>query len=267
MTRSQLVKEIHRKESYLCVGLDTDVAKLPSHLKSTTDPIFEFNKQIIDATLPYTVAYKINTAFYEALGSKGWESLEKTVSYLPNDVLKIADAKRGDIGNTTDMYAKAFFEHMNFDAVTVAPYMGADSITPFLKYKDKWTIILALTSNPSSSDFEQKRLESGDELYKWVIEATSKLGDSANTMYVVGATKAEELQNIRHLIPNHFLLIPGVGAQGGSLSEVAKYGKNADCGLLINSSRQIIYASSGKNFAEEAVKVAKAMQMEMVNYL
>jgi len=267
MTRTQLVEEINRKRSYLCVGLDTDIDKIPPHLFSTKDPIFEFNKQIIDATLPYAVAYKINTAFYEALGSRGWESMEKTAAYLPKDILKIADAKRGDIGNTTDMYAKAFFEHMGFDAVTVAPYMGADSIVPFLKYEGKWTIILALTSNFSSSDFEQKKLASGNELYKLVIETTAKLGSSSNIMYVVGATKAEELADIRNLIPDHFLLIPGVGAQGGSLSEVTKYGKNSDCGLLINSSRQIIYASSNEDFAQEAAKVAKAMQMEMSLYL
>lgn len=267
MTRSQLVDEIDRKKSYLCIGLDTDINKIPSNLLSCKDPVFEFNKQIIDATLPYAVGYKLNTAFYEALGSRGWESLEKTAEYLPKEVLKIADAKRGDIGNTTDMYAKAFFEHMGFDAVTVAPYMGADSIVPFIKYQDKWTIILALTSNTSSADFEQKKLESGLELYKLVIETTAKLGSKSNIMYVVGATKAEELATIRTLIPDHFLLIPGVGAQGGSLSEVTKYGKNKDCGLLINSSRQIIYASSKEDFALEAAKEAKSMQAEMASYL
>jgi orotidine-5'-phosphate decarboxylase len=268
MTKRQLFEEIQRKKSYLTVGLDTDIQKIPSHLLSEKDPIFEFNKQIIDATLPFTVSYKINTAFYEAMGSKGWESLEKTADYLPKEVLKIADAKRGDIGNTTDMYAKAFFEGMSFDAVTVSPYMGADSILPFLKYKEKWTIILALTSNPSSADFQLQTLQpSGKELYKHVLESTSQWGSADNTMYVVGATKAEELTEIRRIVPEHFLLIPGVGAQGGSLAEVSKLGKTKDCGLLINSSRAIIYASQGVDFAQKAGLAAKAMQEEMSCYL
>lgn len=268
MTLDQLVAQIKAKKSYLCIGLDTDIAKIPAHLYACSDPIFEFNKQIIDATLPYAVSYKVNTAFYEALGSKGWESLEKTAAYLPSEVLKIADAKRGDIGNTTDMYAKAFFEHMSFDAVTIAPYMGADSITPFLKYPNKWAILLALTSNASSSDFQlQKLSDSNKELYKQVLLTTSLLGTHHNTMYVVGATKPQEFSEIRAILPNHFLLVPGVGAQGGSLAEVSKNGLNNQCGLLINSSRNIIYASSGTDFAQAAAKVAKGMQSEMALFI
>lgn len=268
MTKEELIEQIRKKQSFLCVGLDTDISKIPSHLLSEKDPVFAFNKQIIDATLPYCVSYKINTAFYESIGSKGWESLEKTAEYLPNEIFSIADAKRGDIGNTTDMYAKAFFENMSFDAVTVAPYMGADSIAPFLKYEGKWTIILALTSNPTSSDFQLQKLEgTSQELYKKVLESTSALGNDGNTMYVVGATKAEELEKIRKIIPHHFLLIPGVGAQGGSLADVVKWGKTADCGLLINSSRNIIYASNGFDFAEAAGKAACAIQKEMFLYV
>jgi orotidine-5'-phosphate decarboxylase len=268
MTREELVAQIRAKKSYLCVGLDTDIHKIPKHLLSEIDPIYEFNKQIIDATLPYTVSYKINTAFYEAMGSKGWETLEKTANYLPKKTFRIADAKRGDIGNTTDMYAKAFFENMDFDAVTIAPYMGADSITPFLKYEGKWSIILALTSNNSSCDFQLQKLEiGGKELFKKVLETTSKLGSASNTMYVVGATKADELVEIRSIVGEHFLLIPGVGAQGGNLKEVSRLGMNADCGLLINSSRNIIYASSQEDFASAAANVAKEMQAEMSLYL
>ncbi len=267
MTRQELVAQIKSKKSYLCVGLDTDIQKIPKHLLSSADPIFEFNKQIIDATLPYTVSYKINTAFYEAMGSKGWEILEKTAAYLPKETFRIADAKRGDIGNTTDMYAKAFFENMDFDAVTIAPYMGADSITPFLKYEGKWSILLALTSNGSSADFQLQKLDNGTELYKQVLATTSKLGTSSNTMYVIGATKAEALTEIRKIVGEHFLLIPGVGAQGGSLKEVSELGMNTDCGLLINSSRNIIYASSGEDFAQAAANVAKEMQAEMALYL
>lgn len=268
MTRQELVAQIRSKKSYLCVGLDSDLQKIPKHLLSEKDPIFEFNKQIIDATSPYTVSYKVNTAFYEAMGSKGWETLEKTAEYLPKNTFRIADAKRGDIGNTTDMYAKAFFENMDFDAVTIAPYMGSDSITPFLKYEHKWSILLALTSNHSSADFQlQKLVPEGLELYKQVLKTTSKLGNASNTMYVVGATKAEELTEIRKIVGEHFLLIPGVGAQGGSLKEVSTLGMNSDCGLLINSSRNVIYASSGPDFASAAAKVAKEMQEEMSLYL
>ena len=264
MNRAQLIAAIRSKKSCLCVGLDTDIKKIPSHLSNTEDPVFEFNKAIIDATLPYTVAYKVNTAFYEANGSKGWKSLERTVAYLPDSVFKIADAKRGDIGNTTDMYASAFFEHMNFDSVTIAPYMGADSILPFLKYTDKWAIILALTSNASSSDFQLKKLSgSNTELYREVLNLTSAMGTIDNTMFVVGATKASELKVIRELVPNHFLLIPGVGAQGGTVKDVFEGGANKDCGLLINSSRGIIYASPGEDFAEAAAKEARNLQQEM----
>jgi len=268
MTHKQLVSQIRQKNSYLCVGLDTDIQKIPKYLLTSKDPLFEFNKQIIDATLPFCVSYKINTAFYEALGSKGWESLEKTAEYLPKETFNIADAKRGDIGNTTDMYAKAFFQNLHFDAVTIAPYMGSDSIKPFLQYKDKWSIVLALTSNQSCTDFQLKKLvESGKELYKEVLLSTSQLGTGENMMYVVGATKAEELTEIRKIVPHHFLLIPGVGAQGGSLKEVSKLGMNTDCGLLINSSRNIIYASSEKDFAIAAGKAAQEIQKEMTSYL
>jgi orotidine-5'-phosphate decarboxylase len=268
MTRNQLVSQIRQKKSYLCVGLDTDLQKIPKHLLSAKDPLFEFNKQIIDATHPFCVSYKVNTAFYEALGSKGWESLEKTAEYLPKETFNIADAKRGDIGNTSDMYAKAFFQNLHFDAVTIAPYMGSDSIKPFLEYKDKWSIVLALTSNQSSADFQLKKLEEGGkELFKEVLHSTSQLGSSENMMYVVGATRAEELTEIRKIVPEHFLLIPGVGAQGGSLKEVSKLGMNANCGLLINSSRNIIYASLERDFANAAGKAAQEMQAEMAVYL
>jgi orotidine-5'-phosphate decarboxylase len=268
MTRNQLVSQIRQKKSYLCVGLDTDLQKIPKHLLSAKDPLFEFNKQIIDATHPFCVSYKVNTAFYEALGSKGWESLEKTAEYLPKETFNIADAKRGDIGNTSDMYAKAFFQNLHFDAVTIAPYMGYDSIKPFLEYKDKWSIVLALTSNQSSADFQLKKLEEGGkELFKEVLHSTSQLGSSENMMYVVGASRAEELTEIRKIVPEHFLLIPGVGAQGGSLKEVSKLGMNANCGLLINSSRNIIYASLERDFANAAGKAAQEMQAEMAVYL
>jgi orotidine-5'-phosphate decarboxylase len=268
MTRQELIAQIKEKKSCLCVGLDTDIEKIPQHLLGTEDPIFEFNKQIIDATLPYAVAYKLNTAFYESLGSRGWQSLEKTAMYLPNNVFKIADAKRGDIGNTSDMYAKTFFQTMAFDAVTITPYMGSDSIAPFLKYVGKWSIILALTSNASSADFQTIKSESsGKELYKLVLQRTSQLGSADNLMYVVGATKAEQLADIRKIVPEHFLLVPGVGAQGGSLKEVVQYGKNADIGLLINSSRNVIYASSDENFAQAAAHAAKTIQAEIEAYL
>jgi len=268
MNRSELVKTIFAKRSCLCVGLDTDIDKIPKHLLDSEDPVFEFNKAIIDATLPYSVAYKLNTAFYEANGSAGWKSLERTANYLPDSVFKIADAKRGDIGNTTDMYAKAFFSQMNFDSVTIAPYMGADSILPFLAYKDKWAIILALTSNKSSIDFQQKKLSGTDnELYKEVLELTSSFGTQDNTMFVVGATKASELKIIRNIVPHHFLLIPGVGAQGGTVKDVFEGGANKDCGLLINSSRGIIYASGGSDFAEAAKIEAKKLQKEMAAFL
>lgn len=262
MTRQFLIQQIQQKKSYLCIGLDTDVTKIPKHLQSHPDAVFEFNKQIIDATKDLCVSYKINTAFYEALGSKGWQALEKTVAYIPNEHFKIADAKRGDIGNTSSQYAKAFFETMNFDAITVAPYMGEDSVKPFLEYKDKWTIVLGLTSNPGSKDFEQQKI--GKEfLYENVLRKVSEWGNTDNLMFVVGATKAKEFESIRKIVPEHFLLVPGVGSQGGSLEEVSKYGMNKDCGLLINVSRAIIFASDKENFAEEARRIALEYQKEM----
>ena len=262
MNREQLIQEIKNKSSFLCVGLDTDIKKIPAHLLNENDPIFEFNKSIIDATKDYCVAYKINTAFYESLGTKGWETMERTLNYIPKNIFTIADAKRGDIGNTSDMYARAFFETLNFDSVTLAPYMGKDSIAPFFQYENKWGIVLALTSNPGSEDYEQQNLGS-EKLYERVIKTTCEIGNPKNLMFVVGATKAEELANIRIIIPHHFLLVPGVGAQGGSLSDVAKYGMNTDCGLLVNASRSIIYAVNGKDFAEQAQLEAQKTQLEM----
>lgn len=267
MNRKKLIELIHTRKNFLCVGLDTDISKIPTHLLEFEDPIFEFNKRIIDATKEYCVSYKLNTAFYEAHGVKGWSAMEKTFEYIGNEHFKIADAKRGDIGNTCDMYAKAFFESMNVDSITIAPYMGSDSVLPFLKYENKWTIILGLTSNESAKDFQYIRSEVGEELYLEVIRKSAKWGSDENTMFVVGATKAEMLSNIRNIIPNHFLLVPGVGAQGGSLSEVVKYGINKDCGLLINSSRGIIYASSDSNFDEVANSEAKKLANEMSQFL
>jgi orotidine-5'-phosphate decarboxylase len=262
VNRSELVKQINHKGSFLCVGLDTDIKKIPPHLLSEANPILVFNKAIIDATQAYCVSYKINTAFYEAMGTKGWETMEETLAYIPKDQFTIADAKRGDIGNTSDMYARAFFENLSFDSVTLAPYMGRDSIEPFFQYENKWGIVLALTSNPGSVDYEQQFV--GDEkLYERVIKTTTTFTSENNVMFVVGATKAEELALMRKYIPNHFLLVPGVGAQGGSLADVAKYGMNADCGLLINASRSIIYASNGTDFAQKAGEEAKRMADEM----
>lgn len=268
MEKAALFKEIQTKESYLCVGLDTDLTKIPRHILKEKDPIFEFNKQIIDATEKYCVAYKPNTAFYEALGSRGWESLEKTIEYIPKNCFTIADAKRGDIGNTSNLYAKAFFEKMSFDAVTVAPYMGYDSVSPFLGFQGKWVILLALTSNDGSKDFQDLKLEEGKEqLFERVIKASSSWATNEQMMYVVGATKAEMLIKIRSIIPQHFLLVPGVGAQGGSLEEVSKYGLTNECGLLVNSSRGIIYASSGDDFQKSAGKEAANIANEMKTYL
>lgn len=264
MTRTQLFHEIKQKESFLCVGLDPDLEKFPKHLLDTEDPIFEFNKAIIDATLPYAIAYKPNVAFYESQGVKGWQSLVKTAAYLPDNVLKIADAKRGDIGNTSRHYAKAFFEQMNFDAITLAPYMGEDSITPYFDYDGKWSIILGSTSNQGFFDFQDLMLEdSHDKLYEQVIRKSAKWGSKHNTMYVIGATRAEKLLGIRRLIPEHFLLVPGVGAQGGDVDAVCKYGMNKQGGLLINSSRGIIYASNGRDFAERAGEEARKLQQHM----
>jgi len=266
MNKKQLVEQIFRKGSYLCVGLDTDIKKIPAHIQKLEDPIFEFNKRIIDATADYTVAYKQNIAFYKALGARGWESLQRTLEYIPKDIFTIADAKRGDIGNTSGLYARAFFEQMSFDSVTVAPYMGDDSVKPFLEFKGKWAIILALTSNTGSNDFQI--LESnGKPLYEHVLRTSMQWGTDENIMYVVGATKASMFAEIRKIVPNHFLLVPGVGAQGGDLKELSKLGLNKDCGMLVNSSRGIIYASSGEDFADVAAKEAKKLQIEMKQLL
>jgi orotidine-5'-phosphate decarboxylase len=266
MTRQQLIQQIQLKKSYLCVGLDTDFNKIPKHLQTHADAIFEFNKQIIDATKDLCVAYKINTAFYEVLGSNGWDIMERTVNYIPKEHFTIADAKRGDIGNTSTQYAKAFFETMEFDSVTVAPYMGEDSVKPFLQFNNKWAIVLGLTSNTGSKDFEQQK--TGDEfLYERVLRTVSGWGNAGNLMFVVGATKADILADIRKIVPDHFLLVPGVGFQGGSLEEVSKYGLNNDCGLLVNASRAIIYASEKEDFTAEARAVALQYQTEMARYL
>lgn len=271
MNQQQLFEQIQKKRSFLCVGLDTDIKKLPEHLLEQPDPIYAFNKEIIDATAAHTVAYKPNLAFYESLGSEGIASLEKTVKYLKSnypDIFVIADAKRGDIGNTSNLYARAFFENQKFDAVTVAPYMGEDSVKPFMEYDDKWVILLALTSNRGASDFQYlKDEESGDLLFESVLKTSQTWGSEENLMYVVGATKAEKLKEIREIVPNHFLLVPGVGAQGGSLQEVAENGLNDKCGLLVNSSRGIIYASNGKDFAEKAGDAAREVQQEMDSLL
>lgn len=270
MTAEQLFEQIRQKRSFLCVGLDTDLKKIPASLLGQDDPIFEFNRAIVDATAPYTVCYKPNLAFYEVEGAKGWQSLVKIVKYIKEnypEMLVIADAKRGDIGNTSDMYAKTFFSYMNVDAVTLSPYMGHDTVKPFTEYADKWAVLLALTSNPSARDFEMQKLADGDMLYEKVIKTSMHWGTENNIMYVVGATQAEMLAGIRHIIPDHFLLVPGVGAQGGSLSEVAKYGMNSKCGLLVNSSRAIIYADNSANFAKVAGQRAAEMQAEMAELL
>jgi orotidine-5'-phosphate decarboxylase len=266
MTKQQLIQQIKQKKSYLCVGLDTDFDKIPKHLQSHTDAVFEFNKQIIDATKDLCVAYKINTAFYEVLGSKGWDIMERTANYIPKEHFTIADAKRGDIGNTSTQYAKAFFETLNFDAITVAPYMGEDSVRPFLEFDNKWAIVLGLTSNTGSKDFEQQKV-GNHFLYEEVLKTVSTWGTDNNLMFVIGATKASLLADIRTIIPDHFLLVPGIGFQGGSLREVTKYGLNKDCGLLVNASRAIIYASEKEDFAIEARAIGLQYQMEMATYL
>ncbi len=266
MNYEELFQLIQKKKSFLCVGLDTDLNKIPEHLKSEEDPCFAFNKGIIDATLPFAAAYKPNLAFYEAQGMAGWDCLKKTLKYLRSqskDIFIIADAKRGDIGNTSGMYAKAFFDELDVDAVTLSPYMGKDTVSPFLEYKNRWSVLLALTSNASASDFQYFEDKKGQKLFEKVIGTSKTWGTRDQLMYVVGATKAEALKEIRQLIPDHFLLVPGVGAQGGSLSEVAKYGMNDHCGLLVNSSRGILYASSGKDFAVKAGEKAKELQQEM----
>jgi orotidine-5'-phosphate decarboxylase len=263
MTKQFLIDQINAKQSYLCVGLDTDIEKLPAGLPKNKEGVIAFNKAIIDATAPYCVSYKINTAFYESQGIAGWEAMEATLAHIPSTHFTIADAKRGDIGNTSAQYAKTFFETLPFDAITVAPYMGKDSIDPFLAYHNKWTIVLGLTSNPGSQNFEQQKLATGQFLYESVLEQVASWGSPEQLMFVVGATKANDLESIRKIIPEHFLLVPGVGAQGGSLSEVTKYGKNDAVGLLINASRAIIFASSGGNFADDAAIAAKGYADEM----
>lgn len=270
MTREELIKNIKSKQSFLCVGLDSDIKKLPAHLLSEPNPIFAFNKAIIDATAPYAVAYKPNMAFYESLGAQGWTALEETVSYIQNnypDQFIIADAKRGDIGNTSTLYARSFFEHLGVDAITVAPYMGQDSVSPFLGYDSKWVVLLALTSNKGSHDFQLTEDKNGKRLFENVIETSQQWASDKEMMYVVGATQGKMFADIRKIAPNHFLLVPGVGAQGGSLEEVAKYGMNPDCGLLVNSSRGIIYASSGTDFAEAAAREARILAGQMSELL
>ena len=267
MQKIDLVQQIKAKKSFLCIGLDTDLSKIPAHLLQHEDPIFAFNKAIIDATADLCVAYKPNLAFYESMGAAGWESLRKTMEYIPAHCFTIADAKRGDIGNTSAMYAKTFFEPaaagFNFDSVTVAPYMGSDSVTPFLAYSNKWVILLALTSNDGAKDFQFDSFENGEKVFERVLLKSSKWGSEENMMYVVGATRGEAFAAIRKLVPDHFLLVPGVGAQGGSLAEVCKYGLNKECGLLVNSSRAIIYASNTIDFASKAREAALALQQEM----
>jgi len=268
MNKDQLFSQIQQKESYLCVGLDTDLEKIPRHLLSAADPVFEFNKQIIDATHEFCVAYKPNLAFYEALGPKGWESLQKTLDYIPKDIFTIADAKRGDIGNTSSLYAKAFFEQMRFDSLTVAPYMGEDSVKPFLKFPGKWVILLAHTSNTGSADFQLiESAGSGRKLYEEVLLKSQQWASPDQIMYVVGATQAEKMQSIRSLAPENFFLVPGVGAQGGDLEMVSKFGMNKHCGLLVNSSRGIIYASMNNDFAAAAKREALKVRDEMKGYL
>jgi orotidine-5'-phosphate decarboxylase len=266
MTRQQLTARIRSIGSYLCVGLDTDITKIPAHLQSHADPVYEFNRQIIDATKDHCVAYKINTAFYESSGAKGWETMGKTVDYIPSTHFKIADAKRGDIGNTSAHYAKAFFETLAFDAVTVAPYMGEDSVRPFLEFTDKWTILLGLTSNPGAKDFELQKAGDG-LLYEKVLTTAARWGTPDNLMFVVGATQADSFTAIRRLTPEHFYLVPGVGAQGGSLQEISDKAMNKDVGLLVNASRAVIFASSGEDFAAAATQAAAGYHEEMKGYL
>lgn len=270
MNKRQLIENIRAKHSFLCVGLDTDLKKIPQHLLSEDDPIFAFNKAIIDATAPYCVAYKPNLAFYECFGLKGWQAFEKTVHYIKEnypDQFIIADAKRGDIGNTSAMYARSFFEEMNIDSLTVAPYMGEDSVTPFLQYDGKWVILLALTSNKGSHDFQLSEDKNGERLFEKVLRRSQEWADDEKMMYVVGATQGSLFEDIRKIAPKHFLLVPGVGAQGGSLEEVCKYGMTPECGLLVNSSRGIIYADSSEKYAEVAGQKAKELQQQMQKQL
>jgi orotidine-5'-phosphate decarboxylase len=269
MNRIKLIQTIRDKGSYLCVGLDTDPSKIPDHLHNEEDPVFVFNKAIIDATLPYCVSYKINTAFYEAQGLKGWQSMQRTINYIPDTHFRIADAKRGDIGNTSTQYAIAFLKNLPFDAITVAPYMGEDSVKPFLQFEDKWAIVLGLTSNPGSNDFELKMMagEKEEKLYERVIRTVSGWGTPDNLMFVVGATQSDEFIHLRNIAPNHFFLVPGVGAQGGSLEDISRKAMNADVGLLVNVSRDIIFASSGEDFAVVAGEKAAAYAGQMKQYL
>ena len=267
MNKKELVNQIKEKKSFLCIGLDTDIKKIPKHLLTFEDPVFEFNKRIIDETKDLCVAFKLNIAFYESNGIDGWKSLMKTIEYIPNDIFTIADAKRGDIGNTSSMYAKTFFESMDFDSITVNPYMGSDSVEPFLNFKNKWVILLALTSNTGSQDFQKIIDKNNIKLYENVIEKSSKWAGNERIMYVIGATQSQSLKEIRKIIPNHFLLVPGIGAQGGSLTEVIENGLNSDYGLLINSSRSIIYSSKDLNFASSARKAAMQIKLEMERFI
>ncbi len=266
-TRQKLINHINEKQSYLCVGLDTDIHKIPQHLQSHSNAIVAFNKAIIDATKDHCVSYKINTAFYECMGVKGWQAMEETLHYIPDTHFTIADAKRGDIGNTSTMYAKTFFEALPFDAITVAPYMGEDSVRPFLEYENKVTIVLGLTSNKGANDFQKLSLTNDKKLYAQVIETVAKWGTEDNLMFVVGATQAADVKDIRNIIPDHFLLVPGIGFQGGSLSDISAAGLNKDCGLLVNASRAVIYASENESFADEATIIAKEYHYEMQQYL
>ena len=270
MNKQELFENIKQKKSFLCVGLDTDIKKIPSHLLKEEDPIFAFNKAIIDATAPYCIAYKHNLAFYESMGVKGWIAFEKTIQYIKKnypDQFIIADAKRGDIGNTSTMYARSFFDELDINSVTVAPYMGEDSVSPFLAYEGKWVILLALTSNKGSHDFQLTEDPQGERLFEKVLRISQNWGNDENMMYVVGATQGRMFEDIRKIVPNHFLLVPGIGAQGGSLEEVCKYGLNSHCGLIVNSSRAIIYADSTEKFAEVAAEKAKEVQQQMAEQL
>ncbi|MGM0376541.1 MAG: orotidine-5'-phosphate decarboxylase [Bacteroidota bacterium] len=269
MTSHEIYQQIQKKRSFLCIGLDSDINKIPHYLYDTTDPVFAFNKEIIDATHDLAVAYKPNLAFYESMGVSGWNTLEKTVNYIRYnypDLFVIADAKRGDIGNTSNLYARAFFDAMDFDAVTVSPYMGEDSVKPFLTYIGRWVIVLALTSNKGAGDFQYMK-ENDERLFEKVLQTSKQWGDSDNMMYVVGATRAEMLKDVRNIVPHHFLLVPGVGAQGGSLAEVARHGMNEKCGLLVNASRSVIFAGNDEKFADAARKEATAIQQEMAGLL
>jgi orotidine-5'-phosphate decarboxylase len=263
LNRAELINTIRDKRSFLCVGLDTDIRKIPAHLLDADDPVFEFNKAIIDATKDFAVAYKPNLAFYESLGEAGWKSLRKTLEYIPDGIFTIADAKRGDIGNTSSLYARTFFEQMSFDSVTVAPYMGEDSVKPFLEIDNKWVILLALTSNKGALDFQMLPAGNNKRLFEQVLALSKTWGDESNMMYVVGATRGELFADVRAIVPDHFLLVPGVGAQGGSLDDVCRYGMNRECGLLVNASRSIIYAGSGTGFAGDACEEAGKLQKEM----